>query len=454
MNLIRKSPSPLGFSEVLSVFAGNFYFISLYFSYRDYLYPVWSYLGFLYEPWAFDDFLWATVLTTVASLSLGLCARSRTFVVVVLLYIVVYVPTVVVSLSLPEPTNHDYYLVLVALCVGFFLVCFLSGKEFPRWRASFSVSWLAVSRCLIFAWIFCVAVLYGSYGGILGFSGFDDIHSQRLLSRESVSPVASYVQPFFINVVCAFFMAYGVLEKRWALFLLGVLGCVFVYMASAAKTLLALPFVYLFFGWLLSRKKVFAYFSIGLVFLVGALVLICLAFQNSSDLAFLISALLVHRTLAVPGLVVPEYYDLFVDKGFTWWSHVKGVSLFVSPPEFFARHPLWPNLGRIMGDVVYENYDLNNNGNLWAGDGVAAAGSFGVLVVSIFMGYFLRYMNRYSSSWSRGFVCLALLPYSLAISNVGFFTSLLTFGGLVWMLFFMFFKPGKGWGKSVTSNEF
>lgn len=418
---------------------------SLYHAYENYLYVVWEYFGFSFSRWSFEEYSFGAVLIFLGAFFLPIGLVSVTSNILILLYLVAYVPGIVVTLTVKSAAIEDYGAMLVALCVGFCVACIAVRGVSRRLDLGWFVNWKKVIDCFFVLWFVSVVVLYVAYGGIMTFSGFDDIYTQRLLSRAESNPLVAYVQSTFINFVCAFFMAAGLVCKKKLWFLMGALGCVFVYSISAGKTVIATPLVFLIVNAVLNCRKISRIWSFCFLAIFSSLVFFSVRNFESSESMFVVSTLLVFRTLAIPGLTFSQYFDVFSREGFTWWSHVKGVSLFVSPPQVFVNDPAWPGLGMVVGERIYGSMDINANANLWSGDGVAAAGAFGVLCVSFLLAGYLRFLERACHGWNIRFVILSLLPFSLSITNVGLFTCLLSFGGVIWAMFFGFIKTGPDW---------
>jgi len=160
----------------------------------------------------------------------------------------------------------------------------------------------------------------------------------------------------------------------------------------------------------------------------------------NNNFASFLSTYLVFRTLALPGLTFSQYSDVFSNHGFTLWSHVRGINIFIAPPDFFADHASWPGLGYIVGDIVYKNIENNVNANLFSSDGLAAAGSVGVLVIGIIFIVWLMLLDNITHAWDRIFVILVTLPLALSLTNGPFFTMMWSFGGILWLGVFYFFK--------------
>jgi hypothetical protein len=156
--------------------------------------------------------------------------------------------------------------------------------------------------------------------------------------------------------------------------------------------------------------------------------------------------------LGLPGLTFSQYSDVFRVEGYTYWSHVKGFDLIVDAPRSLGADPAWPGLGYIVGDRLYFNPTNNVNANLFSGDGVAAAGVIGVLLIGTVVACWLVLLDRSAGRWHRGFAFLVTLPLGLSLTNGHFTTTLVSFGGLFWLLVFLFW-PNPPLRSTGQANE-
>lgn len=214
-----------------------------------------------------------------------------------------------------------------------------------------------------------------------------------------------------------------------------------MYMITAQRTVILLPVVIIAMHFLLRGRRWFFRSSAFALLFLSACVAASAFYYEESLVASFLSQFLVFRTLGLPGLTFSQYFDLFSVDGFTWWSHVRGLDFLVTVPWSFASDPLWPGLGYIIGDRVYDNVANNANANLFSGDGVAAAGAFGVLVIGMVLAGWLALLDRATRGWDRRFVILVMVPLGLSLTNGHFFTTMLSFGGLFWLLVFHYYKP-------------
>jgi hypothetical protein len=174
-----------------------------------------------------------------------------------------------------------------------------------------------------------------------------------------------------------------------------------------------------------------------------------LTFAADNAVAGLVSLYIVFRTVAVPGAMFWQYHDVFAASGHTWWSNVKGVSSFVEAPRAFLGDPNWPQLGYIVAAEVL-GMDSNSNANLFAYDGLAAAGAPGVLVVCLVFGAWLLLLDRLARRFDPRFTVLVSTPIAFALTNGSLPTILLSFGGLFWLVVFGWLGRGAALSRPPT----
>lgn len=427
-------------SRLLVIAAALFYGYSLQYAHVNYLHPEWGYFGFSYRPPDTVELLIMYGLLAAGSALLPTALARPSSIVVLLLFVVVYVPTVVVTLGLDADRVTKYGPSLGLLCIAFMAVC-VGARRRQDSRGSHGSRLPGDVFCAIIValWGICCTVLIAKYGSVMRFVGIDEIYDQRVVGA-STSLAIGYLQTYFGNVINPTLMALGLLRRRWWLTALGVTGCLIMFMISAQKTIIMLPVALYAIHFAMQRPAVFRTTAFGLVALAVTVIWMSSAYVDNLVVT-LAASMLVFRTLALPGLTFSQYYDLFSEGGFTWWSHVKGLNLLIPTPESYVEDELWPNLGYMIGERLYGSVDYNGNANLFSGDGVAAAGALGVGVIGLVLAIWLFWLDKASRGWDRRFAILVTLPIALALTNGHFFTTLLSFGGLFWMLTFFLYKP-------------
>jgi hypothetical protein len=427
--------------RVLQVVAGLSYTFLFYRIYRDYISIEWGYTGLLFRSLT----AWETVFVyaNIAFLSAALPTRldRPSSLVIWFLYAFVFVPTLVMTFMIGLHEASQYMPSLTAMTVALTGASIMSARRLPnvpmQGRGLPGPTFVFL---MIGAFAASSAVLYYIYRDIIAFSSIEDIYFQRFAASEVSAGLASYVRTYYGYVFAASLVATGLSMARWRFLApIGVGGFVFSYMIDAQKASLVLPIV-MIAVYLSTRftRNLTAAFTGGLAVVCAMSTLVMNLFGSAKFLVDLI----VLRSIAIPAQTYAQYYDLFADRGFTWWSNVRFISSVVPPPSSYSADPFWPVLGYIVGAEYYgASSRMNANANLFVGEGVAAGGTIGVLGIGLALIVWLRAMDIAMTGWNRLFVLMIMSPIALGLTNAHLSTLLLSFGGLFWLLMFNFYKP-------------
>ncbi len=426
------------------------YAVVLFYSYVAYLNPTWKYYGLTYREPGGAEIGAMAVLLFLAAIAMPLEMRTPSSLVVLMLFIVVYIPTVVITLILDVQRLERYGPSLAALAVAFVILCRTASIRRPAERTEGGLPGSLFANIILASWLMATAVLIFSYGSMMTFVDFTTdvqaVYDQRARGTEA-GLIMSYLQTYYSAVMSPTLIALGLARGRMRWVLLGVFGCVVMYMIAAQRTVIFTPAVMLATHILLRSNRRSLRGTVGYVLGISPLIIgSLLIWQTGVAIASLPAVLLVFRSLSLPGLTFSQYYDVFSAEGFTWWSHVKGIGTLVPAPVNLAAEPMWPALGFIVGSRIYHNERLNANANLFSGDGVAAGGALGVLAIGVAAAVWLVILDSACRGWDRRFAVLVTVPTALALTNAHLFTTLTSFGGLFWLVLFHIYKPKPGGG--------
>jgi len=434
-------------SRFAMLLAGYGLGLAVYFSYVNFLSIVWKYYGFTYD--APGEVEWVVFIALIAVGSLAVPKRidSPGALVVVSMFIVVYIPTVVVTLCLNENRVVEYGWELVAMASAYTVMC-AAVKKSSHYDLAGGVTDVAapgflggrLERLLLITWAIGCVILVWVYRSKMRFVGLDEMYSQRAIGS-SVGNMMGYVQAYFGKLLSPALIAAGLVYKRKHLVAIGSLGCLVIYMITAEKTMLFMPVALVaLYGMLSARSRFFGTTAFAST-VVAAMVVFATVVAGAGGFGRNVADIVSMRAMGLPGLTLSQYETVFGTSGYTWWSHVKGIETLVSAPSAYTKDINWPNLGHMVGDRFYHHEETNANANMFASDGVAAAGAFGIVVIGSVASVWLFILNRASRGWDRRFAILAILPVSLLLLNGSLFTVLLSFGGIAWLFVFAYFRP-------------
>ncbi len=392
--------------------------------YYFYIVPNFAYQGFAYTPGvirtlvlvllAFLPLLWMpTHITRPSSLVLWI------------LYLLVYVPSVVVSfhiLHLGWPIPSFF----IGLLLGLFILTWatwLPRIRLPVVKGPPS----AMFWGLIGLWLGGYGFFFKAFGW-RGVPGLQDIYTVRLAAREVVARQAGifgYLLRWFGNVLNPFLLLLGLQQKRAWLIGLAIVGQFLIFSFDATKsTFMSVPYLlglYILFYWKRWRLPAVTLFQGSAATLLGSPLLDALLGARVAGMY------VARRVFYVPGLLTAFYYDYFSTHPHWFWAHTLiGRLIGLWPPTgTSARAP-----GFLIAEVYFNKPSGNANVNFWA-DAYANMGNAGVLVVTLLLFLLLWLYDSLSLRHTKAMAFLLLGMPLFALTNSSLLTVLLTHG---WML--------------------
>ncbi len=428
---VRQTKSPKLWLFVFSLaFAAT-----IHLTHARYLYPEHAYLGFPFVPIGMKEwaFIAASLLLITQALPLNLLRPSA--VIVFMIYVLVYVPTQVITVAVEDGALMKFGANLCALTIGFLFILVVTD------RLSASVNRQEQpgdihSRAFIFLTVVCAAYLVYAFQDSINFVGLSGTYEQREAGR-SRNMLEAYGQTYLAFVLSPALLSIGLIRKNLLCIIMALGGFLLVYSITAERTVFLLPLAMVIGFFLLRSRIPHPLLMLAALAAVSLLFLLSIYFRDSSRIANLSSLYLVFRTFSVPGAMLWQYQEVFSEYGYTFWSHVRGIASIVSMPVALDGDANWPQLGRIVA-IHLLNLDINSNANLFAYDGVAGAGTWGILVVSVLLAAWLAALDRLSRGFGLYFPTLISIPLGLVLVNGPFFTAMMSFGGLFWLLYFLY----------------
>lgn len=421
-------------SKFILLLSVLFYGFAISVSHRLYLSVEQAGWGFHAPSW--DVYKVISMVTMLALPTLAMPARfdRASSVILLLLFTLVFVPAIVINIENFEDGLGRYGALLSALSFGMMLI-FLSVRIFGL-QSSESENLLPsprVARIIFGVWLLCCVVLIVLYKDSMNFAGLSEVYDQREKGA-ATSLLVGYAQLYFAYVLSPFLLAYGLTKRKFFISMIAVAGFIIMYMITAERTVFLLP-VAIFGIYKIVRRRAYTINHVSVLVLGFSILTLLIALLWSSvGILDKLGFYFLTRLLAYPGVFVAQYYDLYSNLGYTYWSHVSGISSMVSAPSLIDYDRKWPMLGRILAERMF-HVESNSNASIFATDGAASLGPLGVIVISILLSIWLIMLDRVSRKWDRRFVLPLFLPIAFALVNVSFFTMLTSFGGLFWILF-------------------
>jgi oligosaccharide repeat unit polymerase len=415
-----------------------FLFFALYDVFANYTAIEHDIYGYQLGIFTWPDAIILVFLILASSWSVPILIDRPSTLVLVVVYIFVIIPYQVMALCTGRGDETDHYLMLVVAHLSYF-VCAKLNSSLPLGAVTRKLNpnlpWLICSL-----WVITSIFLYLTFKDIMSFSALDAIYLQRAAGK-ATNFIDGYLQTYNQYVFSTALVALGCTQRKIYMLVMGLAGAMLNFSISAEKSGLIYPiFIIVLFFLLRSRQKVLVSTSfIALVFSV--ILLISMLLRTTSDIADFMVWYLGARTLLTPGHFVVLYEEYFGAWGYTNFSHIRGIDLFISVPEFYARNPLWPGIGHIIGEDYLRVPELNANANFIASDGIAGFGYTGVFMIFTLLGFLLRGLDKLTNGIEPILLLTLLLPIALTLTNGSIFTLLTSFGGLFWAAIFWIMFP-------------
>lgn len=424
--------------------AGVFAFVGLfYWVYVTWLHPTFGYIGFHYVAPGIGDQVLALLLSVLPALWMPMNLQRPSQLICWILYLVVLIPSMFVPLFAGLHAVENVRMLMLVLFAGFSIVCTaqrLPPLKLPALRIPLPVFW--AGYWIIFAGL--VLWVVAVYRGHFQLVGLGAVYESLRFTGKDVAQGTGvgYAVMWLSGSFVPFLMSWGLVRKRVLPLLVGVAVLVLLYSTAGLKSILtsAVLTPALYFTMRGDRIPFATKVIWALVVLFTALNLANLAVGELSHSHLLLSAIVFARTFGGPGLLTAMYHDFFSDNPLTYYSHVKGINLFVA-------YPYQSGIGYEVGYTYSGRLELNSNAHLWCSDGLAALGFPGVLLISLLCAVVFWLLDSAATGHAPAFSITSVNFAALNLSNASLFTTLHS-GGLLFSILLLYLIPRK-----VTESE-
>lgn len=381
--------------------------------YTDYFSPLYAYQGLVDARPEPSAILVVIALAALPAAWMPLTAERASSLVLWPLYLVGYVPGIVVPLlvtgDLGRVLPQDLAL-LGALAITLLIVRLPPPPlELPR-LAPRAFTWLLIALSLVSSAY--IAVTFG----VRSVPSLSDVYATRAAFDTALggAAAAGYVVPWAANAINPLLMALGIARRRLDLVALGLAGQLLIYANTGFKSVLfsiaLIPLVYLA---VTVAPRAFGLFAIAAApaILVGGVL--------ADSLSGGWSLGLVRRLLATPGQVAWYFYDYFdahpkyhLSHSFLGW--LTSANYVDDPPG-------------LIGHVYFPESNPSANAHLWA-DAFANFGFAGVVAFSAVLGVFLLVADGLARGRDARVFGPMLAIAGVSLASSALFTTLLTLG--------------------------
>jgi hypothetical protein len=398
----------------LLVLGAIVYVGALEWTYINWIVPIFGYSGLIDVGVDVASYAVVTSLAALPALWLPMQLQRPSAVIIWLLYLLAYVPSIVVPVHLLGPDLLTV-LPLELILVIAFAVLGVVGR-LPRMaigRRALPITGFARGVAVIGLVGFAYLLL------VFGFAAppaLEDVYERRATYQTVLNAGlgSGYLATWLGNIVYPMLMALGLSRARPSLLILGIAGQIFIYAVSGLKEMLLsvvfVPILYFIIRYGAAR--------FGLILVWGAVSVIAFSVVMTAAGSILALALLVARLIVTPGQLTAYYFDFFRSHDPYLLTH-SFLHWFGQPP--YAVEPPFL-IGRVYLSVV-----VDANANIWA-DAMANFGLLGVIPFTIILGAVLWFLDSVAIGRDIAVIGCVIGLGGLALANGALFTSLLTAG--------------------------
>lgn len=403
------------------------YVVTLVLAYVVFISPGFFDSGLVNKLAGIDSLLVATILAVVPAWWLPATARRPSDAGLWLIYVVGYVPSIVVP---PFILGSGWGLapLWVALVGSFVAVVVIVGHvqlRLPRGQLSPT----AFGRLLVVLSVAGLVLMLWLFGLPDGLPTLDRVYETRGDFREALEEagaVGGYAVWWSGQVVAPLLVAYGFWSRRPLMVVGGTVLFAFVYALAGFRSMLFAGV--LLVGLIALVVRFWRWFGVAVPAIASALIAAC-ALAAAAGWMLPIS-LLVRRLLVVPGQVVAYYYDFFHAGPVYGLSH--SILAGIVPRPYPQTPPV------VIGQHYFLEPGINANGNLWA-DGMANFGLAGVIAASLLLAVLLLVMDAVARDKSPAMTTAVGGVGMWSVTNSGLLTSIMTHGigpliALLWLM--------------------
>ena len=343
------------------------------------------------------------------------------FFLLFLIYMLV-IPTMVLW------TYNDFYnYAVLAVIIPCIIVSACNWLEWKSLVSPVSFSIEMISRVLLLVTL--VTLLLNIFLVGLSFSNFNLINIYDFREEADLKAGSlSYINSISTKVFVPFLVAYSISRGKRSVLYCATLVAVLMFFLTGNRATILMPFLAIFIVHLERRNSLTTAFPV-LLIVVVLISYIDIWLVNLSDNPVwgYYTSFFIRRGMLVPSVLNAEYINFFTFNAFNFWSDSR-LTIGVEP---IYEISIARTIGNHMG-----NFGSANSGLV--GSGFAQAGFFGVFIYSVFLGFFLSFLDSMARKLGNDIVVgsSVVILLSLLIQS-DLLTVMLSHGGITLVLIFI-----------------
>lgn len=384
-------------------------------SYFVFLNPNYDYYGFTLEINIFK-FIESSVYFIILLIIVPKNEQKPSSIVIYSLFLIMIIPHF--SIYWLKNENRVFmFMVFISFFITILLVKFIPQIKISKRLVNKKLLYFLVTVNTIIT--ISVLLLFNGLPSLAALN-FNNVYS----IREKINygfPIMQYLvtwQSVILNVFMVIIL-WVKQKKMYSLFF--VIIQILTFLITGHKSFLFYILIIPIVLYIFKKKKYIILFPFGLIvgLIVGLVAYYLIDF-------WWIASLLISRVLFLPAQISFQYYEFFSENKFMQLTH----SIF----EMFSKQPVYEkNPIAIIGETYYDS-NWPNTGYL--GDSYMNFGIFGMLVFSILFSILLKFFDSLAIRENNNNIVILFFSviFTISFMNVGFFTSLLTGGIIVFLI--------------------
>lgn len=433
---------------IVGIFCSAIYFAAVTLMLRNYAAVEWGIYRIHYGSIDLDDLVAITLFVVLGGAFVPRSIESPSSLFLTICYLFIVIPAGVCLTGMDSGSGINRYYTMFFVLLGFLVASLIckrgeSNEELGREPSLFFGPVLLVGAILL------LFFLYLRFGSVMSFVSLDNLYEQR--ERGSAQNfIEGYAQTYSQYVFSTGLVAFGLFRKNLAYVSVGLVGSIMNFAITAEKSGLMYPVFILALYFALSSGRKILYSSFFVMMLLSVVLFVSALTWEYSSVSDFVCWYFGTRTVLTPGIFIAHYTDFFFDRGYTYFSHIRGLNFFLPIPVQYLSDGRWPALGLIVGEDFIGFPKLNANASFVASDGIASLGQPGIIVAFLIFAAIMRALDWAGRGVPNRLLLPLLLPIALTLTNGSALSVLTSTGGIFWivMLRYAFSTPrtAKGGG--------
>lgn len=288
-------------------------------------------------------------------------------------------------------------------------------------------NYVTIGLCIVVAVVWGIMALYNDFAGLKAFD-FEYIYEMR--SRLVFPPMFQYLVSWVTKAIIPWLFIIGLHKKNFFLVIYSVVFQILYFMLIGYKIIFLLMGV-IFLAYFLGRWGMIKwgmYAGLTSVTLMGTLGgIIDRALHTRISVS--VNALLGERTLFYPAMIKYQFYEFFSQYPNSVFADGL-IGKLLSLTDLYKKR-----LGHIVYAYSRDGIFKSESNTGYLADSYAQAGIIGMLLIGILVIFVVRFFANYKDYIPTEILCSVLVCFAVILNDGAFFTSFLTGGIWLYMVF-------------------